>query len=404
MDDNTKHQILARINSFQSTELLPLIKQGDIPLLDMKLAGLQNSKVNELTNLIETAEKDERIQRQKTADAAEKQRIKDVHFSNIANRHPDYDENKIRQLLEEGAFTVENLVWELEFTHEDIEKIVNPVQMDTGFPDWKDLPDLPEGRTDIYVFGIVGSGKSTMLAGILHQAQKAGMIEADPNYRVGVHYKDELIRRIKLGILPNGTMADVLNFIPIILYDKDEIGHPLSFIEMSGENFTRTYNSGKVNDPDSIGARTYLNNNNRKILMFVIDYRHHKFGHDIREIATQDAQLQNVLMLLSNDGTLDKTDALMIVVTKADLFSKSISLNDAVHQFLISSDYLNFFNTCKRLKEKHKFRLILHPFSLGTFKLPKIYDFNPLFSDNLLSDLISFSFRKKKTWFERIFK
>jgi hypothetical protein len=204
--------------------------------------------------------------------------------------------------------------------------------------------------------------------------------------------------------LPNSTKADVLNFIPIILYDKDDVGHPLSFIEMSGENFTRTYNSGNVNDPDSIGARTYLNNNNRKILMFVIDYRHHMNGQDVREIATQDAQLQNVIMLLSNDGTLDKTDALMIVVTKADLFPKSTALNDTVHQFLISSDYLNFFNTCKRLKEKHKFRLILHPFSLGTFKLPRIYDFNPHFSDNLLSDLITFSFRKRKTWFERIFK
>jgi hypothetical protein len=275
--------------------------------------------------------------------------------------------------------------------------------MDTGFTDWKNLPPLPIGRTDVYVFGIVGSGKSAMLAGLLHQAHRQGIIAADSDYRVGVQYKDELIKRIKLGILPRSTRADVLNYIPLTLFDENKQGHPFSIIEMSGEKFSQTYRSGKVTDEDSIGAREYLSNSNRKILLFVIDYNHHRIGAGANEFASQDAQLENVLFLLSKDGTLDKTDALMLVVSKADLIPNHGRINESVERFL-SNEYLNFINRCKDMKMKHKFKLLMYPFSLGSFVLPRTYRFDPTFSDQLLHDLIALSYVEKEGFFKRIFK
>jgi hypothetical protein len=326
------------------------------------------------------------------------------HLNQMANKNTNYDEKKIAELLNTGVLSVEALMIELNFSFEEVERIINPVKVDaTPFQEWAELPPLPLGRTDIYVFGIVGSGKSAMLAGLLSRAEKRGILEKHLENHVGRKYLEELIKRVRLGVLPQSTQADVLNFIPVVLKDPKELRHPLSIIEMSGEKFTQTYRSGKVSDPDSIGAREYLSNSNRKILIFVIDYNHHRSGANLHEFATQDAQLEYALDLLSADGTLDKTDALMLVITKADLIQTSLGLDEAVNRFL-HDEYLNFFNRCQDMKKKHKFRLLVYPFSLGLFVLPRTYRFDPKYSDILLNDLITLSYVEKESFFKRIFK
>jgi hypothetical protein len=349
-----------------------------------------SDEVLELLNNI-NSERLNQDQRNRLDELSEINKIKQFHLQNILNIDPIYNEEIIKKLVVEDIITVGDLIRETHLTEEDISKIMRTIELDHSFSDWFKLPPLKKGRTDVYLFGIVGSGKSSLLAGVLHQAESKKILKTDSTNYTGAKYKEDLINRIQLGILPNSTSSDAINYISVSLIDQKGYPHHLTFIEMSGEKFSDTYKSGGISSESSIGAKQYLKNSNRKIIMFIIDYRHHIDGVDLSEMATQSAQLDTTLNLLSNDGILDKTDVVFIVVTKADLFNDQSSIKQATMNFL-EEEYLNFLNNCKRMKHKHNFELIVHPFSLGHFVLPKTYRYNSTFSDNLVSDLISFSF------------
>jgi len=104
--------------------------------------------------------------------------------------------------------------------------------------------------------------------------------------------------------------------------------------------------------------------------------------------------LEMTLGLLSKDGTLDKTDAVFVVVTKCDLLPNQQNVGDAAVEFL-QNEYMGFVKNCRRMKEKHQFELVIHPFSLGHFVLPKTYNYSPAYSSNIFDDLVYFSFLEK---------
>lgn len=410
MEPHVKAQILGRVNSIDNLDLINYIKQGHIRLDELLSAGLNGAKRQAISEVIEkenisqkAREEEERIQR-------EKEQLKKLHLDKVQRKDPSYSEAIIKQLLADGIITNADL-YSIGFTPLDIDKIFNYIEVDTGFDEWANLPPLPNGRTDVYVFGIVGSGKSSMLAGILYQAKMRGILMPDVNHLVGTKYQHDLTNRIRLGILPKSTSIDMLNYISVTLYDSGNQPHPLSIIEMSGEKFSQTYETGSLSNEKSIGARQYLRSQNRKIIMFVIDYEHFSSGFDRnfttnpkRKLGAQSDQLETVMSMLSNDGTLDKTDAVFIVITKADLLSENADIKVATQRFIEETEYRNFLSICKRLRDAHGFKLVLHPYSLGKFVLPMTYTFTPAYSDNLLADLISFSYSSKPGWLNKLFK
>lgn len=395
MTPENKQMALARINSLELDALKNYIQRGEISLDEMIRNGLNGTKKAQLEEYFSNLQRDRQMREQQ--ELRERQRVeqRSRHLEAIKTKDPGYTEERIQSLMRDGLLTPNDLMVELGWTEQDIARIWQVEDRDTGFDDWKELPPLPGNRTDIYVFGIVGSGKSSMLAGILYQAQMRGILEADVDYPVGVQYKDDLVTRVKMGILPKSTRSDVLNFISINLYDNNENPHPVNIIEMSGEKFSNTYRRGV--DESSIGARQYLKSANRKILMFAVDYHHYITGADRSEDATQAAKLEMALQLLEKDGTLAKTDALFFVVTKADLMDENDNIGAATQRFIESSEYKNFLRLCKRLKGKFGFELAIFPFSLGRFILPKTYYFEPKYSDQMLDLIIMKSFRPVKT-------
>jgi hypothetical protein len=404
MEQNfNKELVLSRLNQIEMDDLISFLKEKKIELNEME-GSIATAKFEQLKRI-----HSEWLEQQLKIDQANKEAeyrkfVWQRHINSINNRDADYDENKIRELILNGSLSKTDLTDNTHLTEIDVNKILTNVEIDTGFDEWKDLPPLPDNRTDIYVFGIAGSGKSCLLAGVLFYGDKMGAVGLETQFvaPAGVRYKDELIRRVKLGILPQSTRADVLNYIPVPFYDKNNIPHPISFIEMSGEKFTRTYMDADVSE--GIGARNYLSNDNQKIIMFVVDYNTNRTGLDHQLLATQSAQLEMTLSLLSRDGTLGKTHAVFVVVTKCDLLPEQQDVNRSVIHFL-STEYKGFLNNCKRMQEKHGFNLVVHPFSLGHFVLPKTYEYDEKYSKNIFEDIITFSFfetgRKKngKSWF-----
>ena len=321
--------------------------------------------------------------------------IKDIDTDNIHVRD-------IRNLINSDSITTDELIKESKVLDKDIlEKIKSYNDLDIDYNDWKDLPPLQKNRTDLYFFGQPGSGKTCILASLFYYAHQKGLIKDNQSNREGSKYRDTLINGVKKGILAEGTPTDGVNYIPLDLTNPtNKRIHPLNFIEMSGEKFVSAYKDGIKKD--NIGANKYLKNNNRKLLFFVLDYL--SFIKDEKSILSQDSMLQNVLTLLSNDNTLDKTDTIYLILSKSDMFPKGENQLDFAQEF-VDMKLKNLKNNLKIIQKEHNnnFKIILFPYSLGEIKFRGLLtNFDVTSPKNLIDWICAYSFSEERNWWKKI--
>ncbi len=321
--------------------------------------------------------------------------IKDIDTDNIHVRD-------IRNLINSDSITTDELIKESKLLDKDIlEKIKSYKDLDIDYNDWKDLPPLQKNRTDLYFFGQPGSGKTCILASLFYYAHQKGLIKDNQSNREGSKYRDTLINGVKKGILAEGTPTDGINYIPLDLTNPtNKRIHPLNFIEMSGEKFVNAYKKGIKKD--NIGANKYLKNNIRKLLFFVLDYL--SFIKDEKSILSQDSMLQNVLTLLSNDNTLDKTDTIYLILSKSDMFPKGENQLDFAQEF-VDMKLKNLKNNLKIIQKEHNnnFKIILFPYSLGEIKFRGLLtNFDVTSPKNLIDWICAYSFSEERNWWKKI--
>ena len=168
--------------------------------------------------------------------------------------------------------------------------------------------------------------------------------------------------------------------------------HPLNFIEMSGELFDKTYKGGI--SIDSIAAKDYLNNTNRKLLYFILDYHQYEKSKTVAMGASQSNKLQAVLALLDQYGTLEHTDGIYIVVTKSDLFPYGVNQKEYAANF-VKENFKGLITNCKNLQEKYRdrFKIIVYPFSIGDVRFQNmLVNINPESPEMVVEDIIQHSF------------
>ncbi|GLR15883.1 TRAFAC clade GTPase domain-containing protein [Portibacter lacus] len=312
----------------------------------------------------------------------------------------DFTEKYIKDLIDQDHFSKQDLVDYGLLPAAKLDLFFNPPPMPDSY-DWSDLAPLPKGKTDVYLFGVATSGKSSMLAGLFYRADELGILSDDIANDRGTHYKDLLIESVEKGHVFPRTQVDTVNYISCALIDlENNREHPLSIIEMSGEFFTNAYNEKHLESLNNVEGIPYLQNSNRKVIYLVIDY--HEYVNSKRE--QQKAKLNFVLNLLDKDGTLAKTDSIHIIVTKTDLIA-SDSKEEHIRDFL-NSNFLSLINQIKRFNKKYGINknqdheVIVHPYSLGKFYLGKVYDFDPTCSDNVILSILNStaSTQHKKSW------
>lgn len=186
----------------------------------------------------------------------------------------NYPAQKIKDLINSRKISKLDLIESQIITEAALELFLNPPTFFQNQSDWKDLPRIPQGNTDVYFLGIPGSGKSCVLAGLLHQADNRGIKDPDIKSPHGFRYLNELQHCIEIGYVPVSTDTEKVNYLSLDLLGKNRRRHPVSIIEMSGEYFNRTFESviSPGTNSRSIGAIDYLQNTNRKAIFFVIDY------------------------------------------------------------------------------------------------------------------------------------
>jgi hypothetical protein len=322
----------------------------------------------------------------------------------------EYTSYKLQALFNDGKLTKEDLYNNDIITEKALNLFLNPPQFQSDLDNWSVISEpLKPNRTDVYFFGILGSGKSCLLGGVLHFAKQAGHLEIKGNGK-GVKYGNSLIRNTKMGYVAPPTPIQGANYIEATLTDSDNIEHAINIIEMSGEMVRATYELESTQNVEidgrvyrTIGSNDFLHNDNKKIIFFIIDYKETIDPYVTRAIADQSAQLEYTLSLLDGDGVLAKTADIYIVLTKSDLLPGGAD-NLVEAEAFVEKEYKALWNNTKRYGRKHKFDVKVLTFSLGEFMLGTTFNYESKYSENIYNAIIASSFVEKKKGFGSFFK
>ena len=272
MDKNSKQHILNDCNNYQFTiEVLDkIVSEGHITIEEFIQYNLEIAKVNEL------------------------KRRKAIREGTFKNQEGDEDPiivppppspivDEIRKVLDNkvSLWDINDNIKKKVYTNDDLlnagisQKVITSIKYffePRNIKSYKveELPVMESGRTDVFFIGVPAAGKSTMLGGLLKFANKNGTVIPDTFNTAGNVYQAQLVTDLDRGVLPKGTVSGSYNYIATSLKDEKGITHPFNIVEVPGENYIRIFNDG-IDSEEVKGFVKYIKNNNRKILVFVID-------------------------------------------------------------------------------------------------------------------------------------
>ena len=197
---------------------------------------------------------------------------------------------------------------------------------------------IEEGQTEVYFWGITGSGKTCTLASIL---SVASIVEKGGG---GVNYFQKLTNIFDNGVgtLPPGTQSGNFQSFSFDLLDEHKKHYPMTIVDLPGE---------LISDMGAIyaGDKTlYEKDSVKKFLSIIKDTKNPKYHFFIVDVTNtrrdSEGLLQfNYLKNLANFFTQtepdifnDKTSGVAILVTKSDMLS-----SDETEQLVKAIELLN---------------------------------------------------------------
>lgn len=275
-------------------------------------------------------------------------------------------------------------------------------------PKINELGQFPLNRTDIYLLGVPRAGKSCVLAGMIYYAhKKEGRLEYIRQFneeRIDncEPYYWGLINAIGVKKVPVSTDADTVCFMKVDLINGER-KNPLTLVEISGECFEvmADAHGTKKMAWEGMGAKECLDNNNEKMLLFIIDYNIERGGRKEYSKQRQQNILNNALNVFKSDGegengekkcTMSKVDTVVVVITKSDLMGiQDKQQRDERAMEYLKEEYKGFMNGLARICKQYgcnasnKNMPFVTTFSLGKFYVGNTVEYNPLDSSNLVN-------------------
>ncbi|GHB36299.1 hypothetical protein [Mongoliitalea lutea] len=421
-----KEEILQRIEDFRSEQLFEFINTGLVTLEELRSTGdLPASKRNAIIKLTEAKSKEEKDfwnQHQNTEDGcneyikaypygqfiqkaksnievfrnkiAEEERTKKETLELLKKNLNNYTPNEILGLLQKGTILREDLL-KIGIPNEVIESLGN---IETPRLNLGKTPDsIPEGYTEVYFWGIPGSGKTCVLSALLSTAHKNNSLEiaVGPGYDYTNRLRNIFINPI--SFLPAGTTTDSTQYLPFTIRKGDEDPRSVSLIELSGEIFKCFYsiNANLELDPDYQktlnSLLNFLNSDNRKIHFFFIDFEN-KNRQDGKGY-TQANYLEAAATYFQNNDIFRKhTDAIYIIITKSDLMAcDKAERKNHLKEYLQNANFNSFVSSLRNRCREHSInsgKILGTHFSLGTVYFNEICSFDPETSENLIDILL----------------
>lgn len=253
---------------------------------------------------------------------------------------------------------------------------------------------------EIYFWGMPSSGKTCALGAILSAASTgkiAKTIEKNTNC-CGYDYMRQLSQIFqpnKVSILPTGTDANFVSDMSFWLQDDKKKMHSLTLIDIAGEMLAAMYHINKglsveALDQDQIRGYKCIKNllvdkqsKNSKIHFFVLEYGgHERMEHNLRQVDMLDGALSHI----KNLGILKNTDAVYILLTKADKALKEEGDLEEILSNYVKTHYQAFYNNLKlNTKQVNGGKIEVIPFSIGEVCFQNLCRFD----DETANDIVS---------------
>ena len=426
-----KENILKSVESLTALELSEFIGQGKITLEELRDTGnldaskriaiinLQKERSAEEENFWNAINPEERSSYQDYIETfpkgkytqQAKEKLKELEENSIKqedarqkllteiHENPNgFAADDIREYIKDGVLSKDTLI-NKGIPETVIDKVLeNEIQKEFSLGETPE--SIPEGFTEVYFWGIAGSGKTTALSGIISTANKMGYMEVaqGPGYDYMLDLQNQF--NDEISVLPAATPTANTQYLPFTLKKPNETNsRSVSLVELSGEIFQCfLYKNASKPLPSEDHEHTfntllsYLKSDNPKIHFFFVDYaKQNKVDQDGY---TQANYLSAAATFFNNPEYNifgNSTDAVYVVITKSDLMPDDISKEDQVSQYLNDNNYVSFVNSLRDKCKQHNIndgRLLGTPFSLGKVYFEDISDFNPNTSKNIIDILM----------------
>ena len=351
-----------------------------------------------------------------------------------------YEVNRLLRLINDGIFCDHELINAKVMTETVLETLRNH-DINADLPDIRQAiensrAECKDGYTDVFFFGVPSTGKTCVLMGMsrsnsLHINLASG----------GGDYAAALQQYTDVGVtVPRtpGTFVTTLEATISSVSDQGGAVHKINLVEMSGEEFAFDI----ANNPDRIftfeqmgsGATQLLKNDNRKVFFLIIDptanvVRMNReivvqdgFDEDTGEpithtdlqycVVNQRTLIQKMVDLFIDPGNAEimkKVDSIHIIMTKSDTLGNPVEREEKalnIFQQKFSGDILKpLIDLCEEynINSRTNFHPNLYTFSLGTFYVGGLYEYEQTDSDRLVVAIKnSTQSVKKKSWWDRL--
>lgn len=250
--------------------------------------------------------------------------------------------------------------------------------------------ELAKGRTDLYLLGLPGSGKSSLLASVLGYMSKEDILRYVPQANDGCRtYYQGLVDGLAEGKFPQATRSDTL--VPMQFNIGTRYRRPMTVIEYGGKAF-KELSQANISGQEvwtSLSLGRCIKNSNPKSLFFLFDYSSIIGKNPRFSAADQEEILGNALDVFVSDGagrygdkncTMSKVKTIAVVITKSDLMDDEMGypltrderdgiafryLQDRLSSFMNNlSDICNQYCINENIEE-HACEIWVSAFSLG---------------------------------------
>ena len=318
-----------------------------------------------------------------------------------------FSRERTLQAVNSGMFSLEELFERELMTRKSWERLQIPKEQ---LPDMKPFqyedPNLSVEKdcTDIYFFGIPGSGKTCLLMTLIGADGKENF-SYDPNGKPG-KYASALKKYYLKGRTPGrtyGSYTTVINASIMEARGNKQIKHNINLVEMAGETFARDIvdnEEAKVTfESMGVGVTNILTNQNRKVFFLIVDSSAETVDFSYLEetkddngvvidqnkvtkpIFQEDMLKTFIGLFQKNPKVMERVDAIHIIVTKADTLDSDEKQQLPKAKELLMESYSGPIQDLKkycfesgRINKSTNYLPHVFAFSMGKFYLGDVYE------------------------------
>lgn len=314
--------------------------------------------------------------------------------------------NVVSSLVEKGIITERNLInagIDQDFIDVISNNYFNLIENQVDTEEMENPSAIPEGRQEIYFWGIPASGKTCAMGAFLSAASSGeiadSLIPVLNEESNGQEYLSQLSNTFqpgKISELPPGTNVDFVSEMSFDLIDKKKKRHPITLIDLPGEilNTMRLKNENKDASLSSEQIKGYEGmlkllvnekSKNSKIHIFVVEYGGHDRSYKGK---TQAELLKHAMIHIEKKNVFSKSDSVYILMTKADnAFKEDGNIYEILENYLFDN-YKEFYNGLKYVTKGKINQIGFIPFTIGEVCFKNLCRFNSEFANDFVNLLL----------------